>query len=106
VADKSNEHVLFEVTAQASEQFTEYHKRHSTLLGCQFRAERAGGKSNGRVLIRTKPADLAKVNLPKPPDIVKALSHIWNISTRDITEQGIQKGTPRLNVQQTDKPTA
>jgi len=105
VAEKSNEHLLFEVTAQASEQFTEYHKRHGTLLGCQFRAERAGGKTNGRVLIRTKPADLQKTNLPSPPDIIKSLSHIWNIPTRDITEEGLQKDTPRLNVKQTDPAT-
>ncbi len=99
VNDKSGEHQLFETTAQASEEFTDYQKRHNTLRGCNFHATRAGGKTNGRVIIRTKPVDLKIIRLPPAPDIIKCLCHLWNIKANHVIESGMQKNASRLIVE-------
>jgi hypothetical protein len=95
---KTNEHQLFEMTAQASEEFKTYNERHGTLRGCQFHASRAGGRTNGRVNIRTKPIDLKTLTLPKAPDLIKCLCHLWNINTPDVEVNGTCKDLPKLNV--------
>jgi len=48
---KSNEHFIFECTAQAAETFTQFTERHGSLLGCTFEATRLGDHANGRVLL-------------------------------------------------------
>jgi hypothetical protein len=44
-----------------------------------FQASRWRQTPNGRVLIQTKPADLTKIILPQPPNIIAALSIIWHL---------------------------
>lgn len=95
---KTHEHFIFEMTAQAAEPFTDYAKRQHTLNGCLFEASRLGDHSNGRVLIRCKPIDLAQVNLPDPPDVIRCLSHIWNIPDTEMAIDGKQKDNGRLRV--------
>lgn len=85
VNSKTNEHFLFEMTAQAAEPFTAYHTQYDTLRGCLFEASRVGNHHNGRVTIRCKPADLNKVHLPNPPDLVACLCHVWNVPTPEAT---------------------
>lgn len=72
-------HFIFECTAQASTPFTEYRDAHKTLRGCLFEAQRYNSKPNGRILIRTKPADLHGMTLPEAPDLVKCLSILWDL---------------------------
>ncbi len=98
IDDRTHEHLLFEMTAQASETFTEFHKRHHTLIGCKFQAMRANSKPNGRVLITCKVIDLQTLTLPNPPDLAKALTHIWNIPETAVTEQGRTHDAPKLHV--------
>lgn len=74
-------HFIFEVTAQAAEAFTAYRDTYHTIRGCQFEARRQTPKPNGRVLIRTRPADLTKLVLPEPPDVIKCLSVLWDLPT-------------------------
>ena len=95
---KTNEHFLFEMTAQAAENFTQYESRHSTLLGCLFEASRLGDHQNGRVLLRCKPADLSKVNLPSAPDLIMCLCHIWNIPRPELETEGQAKNQDRVTV--------
>lgn len=78
--ESTTETVIFEMTAAASDHFKKYYERHGTTRGCYFQATRANNRPNGRVLLQCKPADLAKINLPKPLDLIKLLSHIWNIA--------------------------
>jgi len=75
-----NLHFLMEVTAQAAETFVLYTKAQGTLRGCLFEARRLNNKPNGRLLLRTKPADLTKLQLPPEPDLIATLSVLWNIS--------------------------
>lgn len=84
VDQKTHEHFIFEMTAQAAEEFTAYYSRHETLVGCLFEATRLGQHHNGRVLIRCKPIDQASVHLPDPPNVMKLLCHIWNIPEPEV----------------------
>ena len=73
------EHVLFEMTATASDTFTNFYALRQTLLGCHFQAHRPNGRHNGRVVIACKPSDPQKAILPPPVNVQKILSHIWGI---------------------------
>jgi hypothetical protein len=85
-------HILFEVTAQAAETFVAYRQAHGTLRGCLFSAQRWQRRPNGRVIIQTKPADLAQITLPPAPDVCAALAIIWGLSTADVhTGRDIKK---------------
>jgi len=72
-------HFLFECTAAAADPFALYFKAHGTLRGCMFEAQRWRATPNSRVLIRTKTADLTQIVLPHAPDVIAALSIIWNL---------------------------
>jgi len=100
LTQKDHLHCLFESTAQASENFTEFRDAHGTLRGCLFEASRLHQKPNGRIIIRTKPADLKDINLPRPPDIVKCLSILWGFSTAAVSVDSInpEKKTPRVSI--------
>lgn len=73
------EHVIFEMTATASDTFTNYYALKGTLIGCHFQARRPSGRHNGRVVIACKPSDPQKVTLPPPVNVQKILSHVWGI---------------------------
>lgn len=95
---QTRRHVLFESTAKAAEPLTKYFAAYQTLRGCEMIAQRVGQTSNGRVIIQTRPADLETVNLPNPPNILEALSIIWNIELPAIVVDGISKGNPALAI--------
>jgi len=94
----TQEVVLFEMTAKASETFTEYYKRYGTIRGAAFKAYRLNQKSNGRVLIQAKPADLAKVTLAPEPNVQKLLCHIWNIPETQVIQTDHQTRPPARNL--------
>jgi len=89
------EHVLFECTAQAAEAFTAYRAANGTLRGCLFQATRVNDKPNARVTIQTKPADLARLQLPEPPRLEALLCHIWSIPDDSLTPA--RDGDGRIN---------
>lgn len=82
------EHVLFEMTATASDTFTNYYALKQTLIGCHFQARRPNGRHNGRVVIACKPSDPQKVVLPPPVNVQKILSHIWGIPYAGLADTG------------------
>jgi len=73
-------HVLFECTAQAAETLVQYRRAHSTLRGCLIEAYRWRSAANGRVVMRATPAAQSPDTLPKPPDLLKVLSIIWQMN--------------------------
>ena len=75
----TSEHLLFECTASAAESFAVYRKRHETLRGCEFVADRVNPRPNARLRLKMKPADLAHINLPQPANLQAALCHIWGL---------------------------
>lgn len=92
--EATQETVLFEMTAKASDSFKAYYERYGTTRGAHFKAQRLNARTNGRVLIQAKPADLAKVHLPKSPNVQKLLCHIWNISENQISKSTIKPRQP------------
>lgn len=94
----SNEHFIFECTAAAAEIFAAHRDKYGSLRGCHFRAERTSKTPNGRVLLRTKPANLANINLPDAPDVAAALAHIWNIPKSDTDADRTIRNQPKLTV--------
>ena len=96
LSSKDHLHCLFECTAQAAEHFTEYRDAHQTIRGCQFEASRLHSKPNGRIIIRTRPADLTGISLPKPPDLVKCLGILWGFTAPSVQ---LGKIEPEKNTQ-------
>ncbi len=82
---RSNLHFLYEVTALAADHFVAYRDIHSTLRGCQFRAERWNRKHNGRIIIQTKQASLGERMLPPAPDLEKCLAILWHLPAGNVT---------------------
>jgi hypothetical protein len=79
-------HVLFECTAQASETLVQYRVAHGTLRGCLIDAYRWRSAPNGRVIIRATPAAQPPDTLPKPPDLLKVLTVIWQLNNGSMTK--------------------
>ncbi len=100
----TNEHVLFEFTAQASEAFRAYFKKYDTLRGCLFQAVRGGQNYNSRVSIQVKPADLSCRELPNSLDLVVLLCHIWNVPVPTAYIEGRLKDSPHIHVDPNRKP--
>ena len=92
---KTHEHFLFEMTAQAADHFVAYRASHGTLRGCLFQATRFHRRTNGRVDIYCKPANLQEVSLPTAPDLRKVLSVLWNLP---VPEVNVNRKTPGLSV--------
>jgi hypothetical protein len=76
---KAREHFIFECTANAAKALVEYHDAATTLRGCVFHASRPKGLKNSKVCIQTNTVNLAKVQLPEPPNLILALSVIWRL---------------------------
>lgn len=89
------QHVLFEVTAAGSEHLARYADHYGSLRGADLKATRPNGKPNGRVQIVLMPGDLNGIQLPDPPDVLAALSKIWNIPLPDLNP-GPNRGNGRL----------
>lgn len=89
---------VFEMTARVADIFVAYRDMYGTLRGCSFRAQRRSPSPNARVYVECQPADLERIRLPDPPDLIKCLSIIWNIRTPDLDVAGALKSIPRIVV--------
>lgn len=102
-------HFIFESTARATENFIAYRKANNGLRGCLFQATRATERSNSRVLIVTKTADLTSIQLPEAPEIRSVLATIWNMKLKDVTPIGHVRGCDGVSantVLDAKKPTS
>jgi hypothetical protein len=86
---KTREHFIFECTGNAGGGFEEHFVAHGTLRGCLFQAIRPKMTKNGKVVLTTKCADLTKITLPNPPDLIRALCVIWQVPAGPI--EGLKK---------------
>jgi len=82
---RTQQHFIFECTSNAAKAFADYRDANGTLRGCHFYATRPKGTKNSKVVIQTNTANLGKINIPSPPDLVKALCVIWRIPTDGAT---------------------
>ncbi len=76
---KSRDHFIYECTAYAAKPLSEYREATGTLRGCVLHARRPKGLPNSRVVIETGTANLSKMNLANPPNIILALTTIWRL---------------------------
>lgn len=97
IAGGTREHFLFEFTPQVGDIFKEYRGFHGTLRGCIITAVRHNNRSNGRVIVQTKPGDLAAMALPDPPDLEACMAIIWNLNKQTIVKADRLKGHPRIH---------
>lgn len=77
------EHLLFEMTAAASDPLKLYAKIHGTLRACSIRASRPSGRTNGRVLIEPRQVDETRYRIPPELNVMKILCHIWGVQYTD-----------------------
>jgi hypothetical protein len=91
---KTHEHIIFECTANAAKPLEEYFQATGTLRGCIINAIRPKGGPNSKVVITTNTANLTKVNLPQPPDLIRALAVIWRLPKTALTTQNEQIDRP------------
>lgn len=97
--DATGKIVLLELTAAACEPLKTYREAYGTLRGCRLKAQRANSSPNSRVILQTKPADLEKITLPAEPNVLNALSIIWGLANDELTVDGLQKDSPRLQTE-------
>lgn len=76
---KKQEHFIWECTAQAAKPIAEYRDTVGSLRGCVISANRPKGTPNGRVIVVTGTANLARNPIPQSPDLTRALAVIWRI---------------------------
>lgn len=81
----TQEHVIFEITAKACDPLKNYALVHQTLRACALRAYRPSKRTNGRVILETKPVDELRVRIPPPFNVRQVLCHIWNVQDTDAT---------------------
>ena len=97
---QAHQHVLFEMTAQATEAFKSYRRSNGSLRGALFEASRPSKQANGRLLVRLKAADLSGVSLPDAPNVMAVLSILWNISLEEMETGRLTKQLPSCQVQE------
>lgn len=78
-------HIVLELTVQPTEPLLLYRRAQGSLRGCLIEVSRSGSRPNGRVLLRCKPADLTRVQLPSAPNLRSVLAIIWNIAQPAVT---------------------
>lgn len=93
---RTHQTFLFECTAKAAIAFEQYRDSFGTLRGCLFNATRPKRRKNARVEIITKPADLSKLTLPPPIDIVRAMSVVWQLPATACRTPSAQHSTPTV----------
>ena len=98
-------HFIFEVTALAATNFTRYRDQNGTLRGCHFIAKRWKARPNGRILIQTKPADLAKISIPEAADLKKCMAIIWSLPENNVTSSSHHPENKMAQIDVQPQPT-
>lgn len=94
----TNRQALFEMTANAADTLVAYRDATGSLRGCEINALRDRRARNGKVVITTRPADLTKNHLPPEPDVIRALSIIWQLPHPAITPTKRRGKTTQLAI--------
>lgn len=94
---KSHEHFIFECTDHAARPLQDYFVANTTLRGCIFNATRPKGTPNGKVVIQTNTANLQRVILPQPPDLIMALAVIWRLPLTGLATDKAPNNTSRVS---------
>lgn len=93
---KKGEHFLFECTAHAAKPIEEYFQANKTIRGCIILAVRPRGTRNAKVVIQTGTANLQRVQIPDPPNLIRALSVIWRLPANAVTAEETKFRPPEV----------
>ena len=94
---RTQETFIFETTAKGAQALENYRDSFGTLRGCLFSAARPKRRKNSKVEIATKTADLTRITLPPPIDIVRAMSVIWQLPATAIKTPTAEHSTPTIH---------
>lgn len=93
----THEHFIFECTGKAALPIVEYYRLNTSLRGVQLTAWRPKRRRNARVEIFLKPTDISTIKLPDPPDLIQAMSVIWQLPAAALDIERTERGTPRIS---------
>jgi hypothetical protein len=93
-----HKHLLLELTQTAADPLAEYCTTFGSLRGCWINARRAKPQPNSRIEMTCRPADLAKIQLPREPDLLTALTTIWRLPANAFSTITDEPGTQALQV--------
>jgi len=103
IEQKTRLHFIFEFTAQAGDVLREFFDLHKTLRGCIITAERMHHRPNGRVVLQCKAGDLARLNLPEPPDMRACLAIIWHLPDAAAKVERGRNGKPQVTIDENER---
>lgn len=89
-------HCLVEVTAQIAEKLTRIRQMVGTLRGQGIKLDRPSKRPNGRVVLYRWPNPPNDKPLPPPPNVIAALSTIWNLAETQLTVPDTLRLMPHL----------
>jgi len=93
---RTQETFIFETTAKGAQPLENYRDSFGTLRGCLFLAARPKRRKNAKVEIATKTADLTRITLPPPIDIMRAMAVIWQIPANACSTPSAEHSTPTV----------
>jgi len=91
-------HFLFECTAAAADAFVKFAASHEQLRACTFRATRDSKRQNSRVMLECSVFTGDPQSLPRSPDLVGALSRLWNIPLDQISTPDVRRTQLAISV--------
>ena len=92
----THDHFLFECTGKAALPLIAWREEHGTLRGVLMTAFRPKRKRNARVEMILKAYDCRNTRLPQPPDLIRALSVIWQLPGAACKIEGAVNQTARI----------
>ena len=92
----SRDHFIFECTGKAALAFADWKNTDQKLRGALMTAHRPKRRRNSRVEIILRPYDISGIVLPEPPDLIKAMSVIWQIPDTAAKTEGAIRQIPRV----------
>jgi len=80
-----NQQYLLELSAQACLPLVHYRSTYGTLRACNILARRATMAKNSRVIVETRPGNVAELKLPPAPFLEHCLAILWNLPLPALT---------------------
>jgi len=95
---KSFDHFIFECTGKAALPLIDWRQNNGTLKGALMTAFRPKRRRNARVEIILKPYDISQLKFPQAPDLIRAMSVIWQLPGTALATPNYEMSTPKIHV--------
>ncbi len=94
----SHDHFIFECTGKAALPLIDWRDENGTLRGALMTAFRPKRRRNARVEIILKPYDISQLKFPKAPDLIRAMSVIWQLPETALETPHAENTVPKIQV--------